>query len=90
MRDRVQPTLANVRAAAKAHGATMRVVDEGDCYEVLIDAPGSSVWADSDVHELVGALGYFEPRRDMYADLLARMAGGLRECPVTGCERCAT
>lgn len=78
-------TLAMVRKAAAAVGAT--VEDEKDHYthECRVEAPHRKFWCDGGVHELVDSA--YRPWKPDYADVLSRMNHGLEDC-VGDCDWC--
>lgn len=79
-------TLRDVKAAAKAIGATVEDGKCGNTHECRVEAPKGHRWMADGLHEFVDAANI--PWKPDYADLLDRMEYGVEDCPDADCEWC--
>lgn len=79
-------TLAKVKRAAAALGATVEDSKEGHTHECTVEAPHRHIWKSDDIHMLIDAC--YRPWKPDYADLLRRMSYGLEPCTDPDCDWC--
>lgn len=79
-------TLRHVKAAARKVGAIVEDDKCGTTHECTVEAPPGHVWNCDDLHMFVA--NAFVPWKPDYADLLSRMARGVRKCEDKECDWC--
>ncbi len=82
-------TLASLKKVASSYGAKVDVDTEG-CYNVNVNLPKGLIWNANGIHTLNSFCYNGNPswRKDVFKDLIDRMAYGISKCDGINCETC--